>query len=64
MFLEIFNLISKKGGFEPLHWHKETQHYFVYKGKAIFQIGDQERFRNLKQNHKLSHAKIFEIYKT
>ena len=31
-----------QGGYEHLHWHKETQHYFVYRGQAIFTIGDQE----------------------
>jgi len=30
-----------QGGLEHLHWHKETQHYFVYRGIGIFQIGDQ-----------------------
>ena len=25
-----------------IHWHRETEHYFVFSGRAIFTVGDQE----------------------
>lgn len=32
----------KQGGRLGLHWHKETENYFIYEGRAIFTIGDKE----------------------